>query len=293
MSFSMQTPIRAEFDDLIYEEKGDVATITLNRPKAVNALSVKLSDELVAAVEKVRQSESIKILVFRGAGGNFCAGDDLKEFLKLPEWGDSNRAFRRARFYQDMAYSIEELDKITIAAVDGFAVGGGLELTMACDFVIATERAKWGMPEADWGITPGWGGTTRMARLIGRRRTKEINILAALHPAKTAVEWHLWNRVVPNDALDAEVRALIELLRKKNQQTMRQLKYIINKGVECDQYTAQAMEALSAGWTFELLRRGVVRDHDATAGLEAFRDKNDLQKKRRDAARDFWTKPAI
>jgi len=117
MSFSMQTPIKAEFDDLIYEEKGDVATITLNRPKVVNALSVKVSDELVAAVEKVRQSESIKILVFRGAGGNFCAGDDLKEFLNLPEWGDSNRAFRRARFYQDMAYSIEELDKITIAAV--------------------------------------------------------------------------------------------------------------------------------------------------------------------------------
>jgi enoyl-CoA hydratase len=293
MSFSMQTPIPARFEELIYEEKGDVATITLNRPKVVNALSVKLSDELVAAVEKVRQSETIKTLVFRGAGGNFCAGDDLKEFLKLPEWGDSNRAFRRARFYQDMAYSIEELDKITIAAVDGFAVGGGLEITMACDFVIATERAKWGMPEADWGITPGWGGTTRMARLIGRRRTKEINILAALHPAKTAVAWHLWNRVVPNDSLDAEVAKLIDLLRRKNQQTVRQLKYIINKGVECDLYTAQAMEALSAGWTFELLRRGVVADHDAAAGLEAFRDKNDLQKKRRNAARDFWTKPAI
>lgn len=293
MSFSMQTPVSTRFEQLIYEEKGDVATITLNRPEVVNCLSVKLSDELMAAVEKVRQSESVKVLVFRGAGGNFCSGDDLTEMLTLPEWGNSNHAFRRARFYQDMAYSVEELDKLTIAAVDGYAVGGGLELTMVCDFVIATERAKWGMPEVDWGITPGWGGTTRLTRLIGRRRAKEINIFGSIHPAKTAVEWNLWNRVVPNGALDAEVAALIDLLRKKNHQTMRQLKYIINKGIEADLYTAQAMEALSGAWSFELQRRGVVPDHDAAAGLEAFKNKGELGKKRRNAARDFWTKPAI
>jgi enoyl-CoA hydratase len=83
------------------------------------------------------------------------------------------------------------MDKITIAAVEGFAVGGGLEITMASDFVVATETAKWGMPEVDVGITPGWGGTTRLTRLIGRRRAKEINLLGALHTASRAIDCRL------------------------------------------------------------------------------------------------------
>ena len=156
--------------------------------------------------------------------------------------GDADQVMRRVRLYQQMANSLEELDKLTIAAVDGFAVGGGLEITMACDFVIATQRARWGMPEIDVGITPGWGGTTRMARLIGRRMTKEVNLLGALHPAWRAVELGLWNRVVDDDRLEEEVAALTELLLSKNQQAARQLKFIINRGVETDQYTAQGFE---------------------------------------------------
>ncbi|MFX1407535.1 MAG: enoyl-CoA hydratase/isomerase family protein, partial [Promethearchaeota archaeon] len=160
------------FEQIIYEEKDKVAWITLNRPKVLNALSMQLSDELVTAFEKLRESTKLKFLVIKGAGNNFSVGDDINEMLK---WGDANDITRRVRYYQNMANQLEELDKITIAAVDGYAVGGGLEITMACDFVIATERAKWGMPEVDVGITPGWGGTTRLARLIGRRRAKEIN----------------------------------------------------------------------------------------------------------------------
>ena len=148
-----------------------------------------------------------------------------------------------------MANALEELDKVTVAAVDGFAVGGGLEITMACDFVIATRRARWGMPEVDVGITPGWGGTTRLARLIGRRMTKEVNLLGALHPAGRAVQLGLWNRVVADERLGAEVDALVEVLLSKNQQAVRQLKFIINRGVEADLYTAQGFEALSAGLT--------------------------------------------
>ena len=170
-----------EFNQLIYEVKENVAWITLNRPQVMNALSMRLSDELVLAIEEVRKSTKLKFLVIKGAGDNFCVGDDIKEMIK---WGDANDIMRRVRFYQNMANQLEELDKITIAAVDGYAVGGGLEITMVCDFVVATERAKWGMPEVDAGITPGWGGTTRLARLIGRRRVKEINLIGALHPAK-------------------------------------------------------------------------------------------------------------
>ena len=277
------------FEQLIYEEKEFgkvlVAWITLNRPKKLNSLSMQLSDELTEAIEKIRQSTEIKLVVIKGAGNNFCVGDDITE---MPKWGNANGITRRVRFYQNMANQLEELDKMTIAAVDGYAVGGGLEITMACDFVIATERATWGMPEVDVGITPGWGGTTRMARLIGRRRAKEINLIGALHPAKTAVEWHLWNRVVPNDQLDAEVDKLLEVLQSKNQQGCRQLKFIINKGVECDLYTAQGFEVLSAGLTGAVNGRWRIKDADRGAGIVNFADKDSLWNTRRNLAKNFW-----
>jgi enoyl-CoA hydratase len=276
--------------DLVYEERDGVAYITLNRPNVRNCLSMQLSDELVDAIETVRESEDVIALVIQGAGDTFCAGDDITE---MPRWGDPNMVMRRVRYYQNMANQLEELDKITIAAVDGFAVGGGLEITMACDFVIATERARWGMPEVDVGITPGWGGTTRMARLIGRRLTKEINLLGALHPAKRAVELTLWNRVVANDQLDAEVEALVSVLKTKHQQGLRQLKYIINRGVECDLYTAQGFEALSASLTFAVNGYWEVPDADKGAGIKGFAEKNELWQSRRGPALDFWVDDAV
>jgi enoyl-CoA hydratase len=271
-----------------FEENGDLAVLTLNRPEVVNCLSFKLSDELVSIFDHVRRSKTIKFLILKGAGDNFCSGDDLKE-MSRGEWGNSHEYFHRVRYYQWMAFTLEELDKITIAAVDGYAVGGGLELTMCCDFVIATERAKWGMPEVDWGITPGWGGTTRMSRFINRRRTKEINLLAAIQPARKAVEWGLWNRVVANGQLDAEVEKLLTLLRAKSQQTLRQLKFIINKNVETDLYTAQAFEALSCAWTASVNGWADVPDADKGKGLEAFREKTKLKDQRRNLGQNFWT----
>ncbi len=274
------------FEQLLYEEKDKVAWITLNRPEVLNALSMNLSDELVEALQIIQQSKRLKFLVIKGAGNNFSVGDDIKEMMR---WGDANGIMRRARYYQNMANQLEELDKITIAAVDGYAVGGGLEITMAVDFVIATERAKWGMPEVDVGITPGWGGTTRLARLIGRRRAKEINLIGALHPAKRAVEWNLWNRVVPNDKLDDEVEKLLEVLHSKNQQGVRQLKFIINRGVECDLYTAQGFEAISAGLTGAVSGMWKIKDADQGKGVVGFSRKDSLWNKRRSLAKDFWT----
>jgi len=273
------------FEQLLYEEKHRVAFVTLNRPEVFNALSMKLSDELVAAIEMVRESTVVKFLVIKGAGDNFCVGDDITE---MPMWGDANSVMRRARYYQNMANQLEELDKITISAVDGYAVGGGLEITMACDFVIATERARWGMPEVDVGITPGWGGTTRLARLIGRRMAKEINMLGALHWAKRAVELTLWNRVVPNDRLEVELDRLLQVLGSKNQQGLRQLKFIINKGVECDLYTAQGFEALSAALTGAVSGLWEIEDADKGAGVVGFTEKDSLWQTRRRLARDFW-----
>jgi len=194
------------YEEVVCTEEGPVAWLILNRPRVHNALSMRLSDELTHALEHLRDSADVKVVVIRGAGGSFCAGDDITE---MPEWGTAEAVMRRVRAYQHMADVLEALDKVTVAAVEGFAVGGGLELTMACDFVLAADSARWGMPEVDVGITPGWGGTTRLARLIGRRLAKEVNLLGALHPATRAAELGLWNRVVPDDRLEPEVQALI------------------------------------------------------------------------------------
>ena len=273
----------------------DVARITLNRPEVLNALSIELSDRLIDAINTVKKSTTIKFLVIKGAGHNFCVGDDIKE---MHRWGEdesgnstqgANGVIRRVRIYQDMANSLEELDKLTISAVDGYAVGGGLEITMACDFVIATERARWGMPEVDSGITPGWGGTTRLARYIGKRRTKEINIIGALMPSGRAVDWGLWNRVVPDDKLDEEVDALLEVLRSKNQQACRQLKFIINRGCETELYTAQGFEILSAGLSGAVNGNWQVADADQGQGIIDFEKKGELWKKRRALSKKFWT----
>ena len=280
---------------LILAIEGDTARITLNRPEVRNALSIDLSDRFVRALQTVKESTTVKFLVIQGAGNTFCAGDDITEMARWleDEHGQvtqgANGVMRRVRIYQDMANSLEELDKMTISAVDGYAVGGGLEITMASDFVIATERAIWGMPEVDSGITPGWGGTTRMARYIGKRRTKEINLIGALMPARKAVEWNLWNRVVADDRLEAEVEALLEVLRSKNQQACRQLKYIINRGCETDLYTAQGFEMLSAGLSGAVNGAWMVEDADQSQGIVDFAEKGELWKKRRALARDFWS----
>lgn len=277
---------RPSFDQLHYDEDGPVARITLNRPERHNALSMQLSEELIAALEIIRHSQTVKVLVIQGAGETFCAGDDITE---MPAWGNADQVMRRARLYQEMANSLEELDKITIAAVDGFAVGGGLEITMACDFVIATSRARWGMPEVDVGITPGWGGTTRMSRLIGRRMTKEVNLVGALHPARRAAELGLWNRVVEDNRLEQEVDALVAVLLSKNQQAARQLKFIINRGVEADQYTAQGFEALSAALSGAVNGAWRIPDADGGRGIIDFAQKGELWQTRRGLAKDFWT----
>ncbi len=279
---------RQSFGQLIYDEDGKIARVTLNRPERRNALSMQLSEELTRALERVRDSETVKLLVIAGAGSTFCAGDDIAE---MGLWGDAAQIVRRVRSYQRMADMLADLDKVTIAAVDGYAVGGGLEITMACDFVIATERARWGMPEVDVGITPGWGGTTRMARLIGRRMAKEINLLGALHPAGRAVELGLWNRVVPDDGLERELDALVEVVLSKNQQALRQLKLIIDRGVEADLHTAQGFEALSAGLTGAVNGAWQIPDADQAAGIAGFIGKGQQWQLRRGLARDFWTSP--
>jgi enoyl-CoA hydratase len=269
---------------------GQVGVITW-KSKKMNPLSVGLSNELVAAVEEAYADEELKVVVLRGLGGYFSVGDDLVE-MHEGAWGDPNQVMRRIRFYQRFANTIEELDKVTIAVAEGFVLGGGLEITMACDFVLAPESCKWGMPEVDSGMTPGWGGTTRMIRLIGRRRAKEVNMIGAIHSAARAVDWGLFNRAVPDADLEDELSAFVELMLTKNQQTMRQLKFVLNKNADADVQTALAFEAMNEVITSAVNWRGdtpPVPDAEPGAGLEAFTEKNELWERRRNAAIDFWS----
>ncbi len=278
------------YDHIECRDDGTVARITLNRPAVRNALSMQMSDELTHAFEQLRDSPTVKVVVIRGAGDTFCAGDDITE---MPRWGSANDIMRRVRGYQHMADVLEGLDKVTVAGVEGFAVGGGLEITMACDFVIAASTARWGMPEVDVGITPGWGGTTRMTRLIGRRMTKEVNLLGALHPAARAAQLGLWNRVVPDERLDAEVEALVDLLLTKNHQAVRQLKFIIDYGADADLHTAQGFEALSAALSGAVNGAWQVEGADQGAGVAGFVEKGNLWTTRRNLARDFWAEGPV
>src|SRR5271154_2658975 len=213
---------------LIVDQDGAVTTITLNRPRVHNALDQEVSAELNAAVKDVNVDRGCRVLVLRGAGETFCAGDDIKEFNT---WTNGGRdiGMWQVRQYQETANLIDNLIPITIAAVDGACTGGGLELTLCCDFVIATHRSRWGMPEINWAITPGWGGTARLSKFAGRRKAKEWNLLGALFSAATAERYDLVNRLCNPEHLDQEIAALAEVLLSKDRHALTVTKYFVDK----------------------------------------------------------------
>src|ERR1700729_3494351 len=213
---------------LIVDQDGAVTTITLNRPRVHNALDQEISAELNVAVKDVAVDRDCRVLVLRGAGETFCAGDDIKGFLDFaPDDGPWN-----IRMYQETVNIIDDLVPVSIAGVDGICTGGGLELTLVCDFVIATHRSRWGMPEINWGITPGWGGTGRLSKFAGRRKTKEWNLIGALFTGAPGERYDLVNRLCEPDNLQTEVDALVEVLLSRNQQAITVTKYFVDKGAD-------------------------------------------------------------
>jgi len=258
------------YDNLFFERSGPITTITLNRPHRHNALDRALSDELNRAVRQVRDDRDCRVLILRGAGDTFCAGDDIAEFNT---WGPED-PYWQVRLYQETVQIIEDLTPITIAAVDGVCTGGGLELTLVCDFVIATDRSRWGMPEIDWDITPGWGGTSRLPRYAGRRKAKEWNLIGALFTAATAERYDLVNRVVAPADLTAEVDALCEVMLRKHPLTVRRTKFILNKGADLH---------VSGALAFEVPITPVA----GAAGIAEFTDR-EARARRRELSKAFW-----
>lgn len=201
------------YTTLITNLENNIFSITINRPDKLNALNKTVIEELSAAVDEVYNNIEIKSAIITGAGPKaFVAGADITEFLMLDAGGGRELAQKG----QDMVFTkIENSPKPIIAAVNGFALGGGCELAMACHFRIAAESAKFGQPEVNLGLIPGYGGTQRLTQLIGKGRAMEMLMSANMIDANTALQYGLVNYVVPAEELLNKANAILELINSK------------------------------------------------------------------------------
>jgi len=186
------------YDNIRLDIQGGVATLTIERPKALNALNRSTLSELDAALRELAQNEEVRALIITGAGEKaFVAGADISEMAALT----TAQARRFAALGHRVMHMIEALSVPSIAAVNGYALGGGCELAMACDLIYASERARFGQPEVGLGVIPGFGGTQRLARLVGRARAMELIFTAEPVDAAKAKEIGLVLEVLPPDKL--------------------------------------------------------------------------------------------
>jgi enoyl-CoA hydratase len=243
------------YDTLLLARDGAVATITLNRPAALNALNRQTVDELRRAVLDVRRDETVRVLVLTGAGEKaFVAGADIKELAE----GTPIEGRELAQRGQHVFELIEQLGKPTIAAINGFALGGGCELAMACTFRVAADTAKLGLPETNLGIIPGYGGTQRLPRLVGRDRALDLILTGRLILAAEALAIGLVTRVVAAGSLADEVRAFAQVLASRPPIAMRLAMDAVNRGLEMGLADGCALEASLFGLvsTTEDMREG-------------------------------------
>lgn len=196
------------FANILTEKKGAVLYITINRPDKLNALNRETIRELNEALNEAQDDQEVRCLILTGSGTKaFVAGADISEFAQFtPDEGRRLSHDGQVKLFD----KIENLRKPVIAAVNGFALGGGLELAMACHIRIASDNAKMGLPEVSLGVIPGYGGTQRLPMLIGRGRANQLIFTAEMISAETAASWGLVNRVVPQDQLMSECEALAE-----------------------------------------------------------------------------------
>jgi enoyl-CoA hydratase len=194
------------YDSIQYETGDAIATITVNRPDKLNALNAATIDELHAAFGEAHRDDGVRALILTGAGGKaFVAGADIAELATM---GPLN-GIRVSRQGQDAFRFLETMGKPVVAAVNGFALGGGLELALACHLRVASSKAKFGLPEVKLGIIPGYGGTIRLPRLVGRGRALELILTGEMIDAAEAHRIGLVNRIAEPEQLMAETRALV------------------------------------------------------------------------------------
>ena len=225
------------------EQQGNVGIMTINRPEALNALNKDVLSNIDAALTELEKDDEIYVIVLTGEGRSFVAGADIAQ---MRDFGAVDaKAFSDAG--NAVFLRIENLAKPVIAAINGFALGGGCELAMACDIRIASEKAKFGQPEVGLGITPGFGGTQRLPRIVGIGKAMELILSAKTIAAEEAKEIGLVNQVVAPEELMPTALALANAIAAQAQIAVRASKQCIRRGMQTDITTAASYEALAFG----------------------------------------------
>jgi enoyl-CoA hydratase len=216
-----------------------IATLTFNRPKSLNALNTVLLGELDLALDSISKDDSIRVLIVTGAGEKaFIAGADITEIATLTPLA----AKKFAQFGQDIISKLQELAIPVIAAVNGYALGGGCEMALACDFIYASEKAIFGLPEITLGVIPGFGGTQRLPRLIGANRAKEMIFTGKHLTATEAREIGLVNKTFPPEGLMDAVNDIARLIATKGKASLCAAKQTVSQGLNADLATGLGME---------------------------------------------------
>jgi len=229
-----------KLENVLYEKKGPIAYVTLNRPKVMNALNKATIVELKAAFEDARDDSSVRGVILTGAGDKaFAAGADVSEVIN----DTALQAEESARLGQAVTLLIENLGKPVVAAVNGFALGGGCELAMACTIRIASEPAKFGQPEVKLGIMPGFGGSQRLPRLVGKGRALQIILSGKSIDAQEAYRIGLVNEIIPNTNLIARAEAILNEIGANAPMGVRFSIDAVNKGVDASLEEGLRIEA--------------------------------------------------
>ncbi len=251
-----------KYENLILEKEDYLATVTINRPKALNALNKDTLADIKAAMEDIGEDSAIRVVIITGAGDkSFVAGADIAYMQNFSV--QEGRAF--AAFGQEVFRAIELMEKPVIAAVNGFALGGGCELAMACDIRLAADNAVFGQPEVGLGVMPGFGGTQRMPRLIGEGRAKELTYTGDSIKADQAYRIGLVNHVYPAGELMDQARKMAQKIARQAATAVGYSKYAINKGMQVDTDTGMSMESSMFGMCFSVT--------DQKEGMNAFLNK--------------------
>lgn len=249
----------------IHLEKYDEgwAILTIQRPKVLNALNAETLAELEQALDRVESSPEIRALVVTGAGEKaFVAGADIKELRAIEE---ADRAEELSGRGQQLFNRIEELSIPVVMAVNGFALGGGFELALSGDILLASDKARFGLPEVNLGILPGYGGTQRLARVVGNSTAKYYALTGEMIPADEAFRLGIVQKVISPDQLLKEAKQLAQKLSKQAPVAMKYIKKAINQGAEADLKTGLQLESSFFGILFNT--------DDRLEGMDAFLEK--------------------
>jgi len=250
-----------EFERLLFSKIDRIGILSINRPKELNALDSCTLGELEKAIDMIISDDDIYVLIITGEGRAFVAGADIFE-MKNMDVGQA-RQFSKRGF--TIFRKIELMEKPVIAAVNGYALGGGCELALCCDIRIASEKAKFGQPEVKLGIIPGFGGTQRLVRAVGVGKAKEMIFTGEMMDAEEAYRIGLVNKVVPEDKLMEEAIKMANTIANNGQIAVRNAKTAINMGREADLETGQSIENSLFGVCFST--------EDQKEGMAAFLEK--------------------